>query len=55
MSHDDHTVQMIKFERAMVAKMKMKHYYSAHNITSTLNYSIIQSAIGDSMQLPQTL
>jgi len=55
MSHDDHTVQLIKFEQAMVAKTKIKHYYSAHNITSTLNYSNIQSASGDSSQIPQTL
>ena len=27
MSRDDHDVQLIKFERAMAAKTKTKHYY----------------------------
>jgi len=31
MSCDDHAVQLIKFEQAMVSKTKTKHY-SAHNI-----------------------
>ena len=38
MSHDDHAVQLIKFEQAMVAKMKIKHYYSAHNIATKVSF-----------------
>jgi len=37
MSRDDHAVRLIKFERAMAAKTKTKHYYdrvtvAAHTI-----------------------
>jgi len=32
MPRDDHAVQLIKFEQALVAKTKTKHYYSVHNI-----------------------
>jgi len=34
MSRDDHAVQLIKFERAMVAKTKTKRYYSTHNVAT---------------------
>jgi len=38
MSRDDHTVQLIKFERAMAAKAKTKHYYSTHNIATRVGF-----------------
>jgi len=38
MSHDDHAVQLIKFEQAMVAETKTKHYYSAHNIATRVRF-----------------
>jgi len=39
MSRDDHAVQLIvKFERAMAAKTKTKHYYSAHNVATRVSF-----------------
>ena len=37
-SRDDHAVQLMKFEQAMAAKTKTKHYYSAHNLATTVNF-----------------
>jgi len=37
-SRDDHTVQLIKFERAMAAKTKTKDYYSARNIATRVSF-----------------
>jgi len=37
MTHDDHAVQLNKFEQAMAAKTKEKHYCSAHNIATRVN------------------
>ena len=36
--HDEHAVQLMKFERAMAAKTKTKHYYSAHNIATRVSF-----------------
>jgi len=38
MSHDDHTVQLIKFERAMAANTETNHYYSAHNLATRVSF-----------------
>ena len=35
MSRDDHAV---KFERAMAAKTKTKHYYGAHNVATRVGF-----------------
>jgi len=43
MSCDDHAVQLIKFERAMAAKTKTKHYYSAHNIATGVSFGTYAS------------
>jgi len=38
MSCDDHTLQSIKFKRTMAAKMKTKHCYSTHNVTTRVGF-----------------
>ena len=38
MSRDDNAVQLIKFERAMAAKTKTKHYYNAHNVATRVRF-----------------
>jgi len=38
MSCDDYAVQLIKFEQAMAAKTKTKHYYSAHNVATRVSF-----------------
>jgi len=35
---DETSIQLIKFERAMAAKTKTKHYYSAHNIATRVSF-----------------
>ena len=38
---------MTTFERAMAAKMKTKHYYSAHNIATRVSFGT-QTSVHDS-------
>jgi len=40
MSRDHYAVQLIKFEPAMAAKTKTKHYYSAHNIATRVSFDM---------------
>ena len=52
MSHDDHTVELIKFEQAMAPKTKTK-CYNAHNVATRVSFSI--SARQRSLQGGQNL
>jgi len=40
MSRVDHAVRLIKFVRAMAAKTKTKHYYSAHYIATRVSFGM---------------